>query len=113
MNKPDLGTAEKSLSFAMWAVNPLQEYPRTLVISRLRCDQEQFPLLLDAAYRAARLFNLEKVEIWNLEPSLSQIGAKLGGETAERHDHLSSFAWYGNGDEAGVVWKYNEFLFWC
>lgn len=109
-NTPDHGTAEKDLSFAMWAFDPFTEDPYNLIISRLRCTQEQFPLLLDAAYRAARMFNLEKVEIWNLESSLDQIGAKLGGETAPRHDHLPSFAWYGKGDEAGVVWKYNELL---
>jgi hypothetical protein len=104
----------RRLSFVTWALDPGGEGPQTLLITRLRCTQEEFPVLLNAAFRAARMFDLEQVEIWNLDPSLKQIGeGVLGGVTVERNDHLPSLAWYGEMDEARVVWRYNEYFCQC
>jgi hypothetical protein len=105
---------DRRLSFATWALDPGREGPQTLLITRLRCTQEEFPVLLNAAFRAARMFDLEQVEIWNLDPSLQQIGEGiLGGVTVERNDRLPSLACYGEIDEASVVWRYNEIFGLC
>ncbi|KAG8759863.1 hypothetical protein FRC14_004824 [Serendipita sp. 396] len=102
-----------NLAFATWCLDPGREGPGTMLITRLRATSEQFLILLDAAFEAARQFGLEQVEIWNLERSLVDIGRKLGGETSEREDHLSSLAWYGNGNKEEVEWWYNEKFSWC
>jgi len=104
----------RRLSFATWALDLGREGPQTLLITRLRCTQEEFTVLLNAAFRAARMFDLEQVEIWNLDASLRQIGeGVLGGVTVERNSYLPSLAWYGEVDEASVVWRYNEKFCWC
>lgn len=104
----------RHLSFATCALDPGREGPQTLLITRLRCTLDEFPVLLNAAFQAARKFDLEQVEIWNLDPSLKQIGEEvLDGLTAARKDHLPSLAWYREIDEGSVVWRYNEKFCWC
>ncbi|KAG8759862.1 hypothetical protein FRC14_004823 [Serendipita sp. 396] len=101
-----------NLAFATWCLDPGREGPGTMLITRLRVTSEQFPILLDAAFEVARRFGLEQVEIWNLERSLVDIGRQLGGETSEREDCLSSFAWYGSGNKEEIKWRYNEKFCW-
>lgn len=105
------------LSFATWCLDPGREGPQTLLITRLRCTETQFPAILTAAFQAARNFQLDQVEIWNLDGALSEIGAKMGGMTSARDDHLPCLAWYGlnngyNGEQE-IKWLYNEKFCWC
>lgn len=107
----ELTGPNSGLSFATWALDPGREGAQTLLITRLRCTPGELSRILQAAFNAARKFALEQVEIWNLDPSLRDIGENLlGGKTEERADHLPSLAWYGNCD---VEWKYNEKFCWC
>lgn len=106
-------SAVDSLAFAKWCLDPGREGPPTLIITRLRCTPTQFPTLLAAVFQAARNFKHEQVEIWNIDPTLQDIGTNLGGVTLERDDHLPSMAWYGSTDGKTVEWKYNEKFCWC
>jgi hypothetical protein len=107
----------RQLSFATWCLDPGREGPQTLVITRLRSTPAEFPIILSAAFQAARHFRLEQVEIWNPDANLHDAGLLLGGVTGERADHLPSLAWYGPKDEKGdaptVEWRYNEKFCWC
>lgn len=98
------------LSFATWALDSGRSGPSTLIITRLRADEDTLPILLDCAKKVAKELSLEQVEVWNLPERLSGIGEKLGGTTAPREDHLPALAWFGEGD---VIWKRNEKFCWC
>ncbi|KAG8823619.1 hypothetical protein FRC17_009283 [Serendipita sp. 399] len=104
---------DAGLAYATWCLDPGREGPGTMLITRLRATQDQFPTLLYAAFQAARQFGLEQVEIWNFDQALAAVGKDLGGETSRRGDHLSSLAWYGPGNRDEVTWRYNEKFCWC
>lgn len=97
-------------SYATWALDPDRQGASTLLITRLRADETTFPVLLEAARKAARSLDIEQVEIWNLPSHLVERGKELGGETGPRDDHLPALAWYGEGQ---AEWKMNEKFCWC
>jgi hypothetical protein len=106
----DVGVA----SFITWKLDYGKEGPNTLVVSRLRADNKTFPVLLQAAFHAARKLGLEQVEIWNFDPNLAEMQTPnaqgvRAGVTSETDDNLPSLAWYGEGN---VQWRYNEQFCW-
>ncbi|KAI8986892.1 hypothetical protein BD414DRAFT_461370 [Trametes punicea] len=105
---------ETPLSFVTWTLD-LRTSPRSLVITRLRADENTFPVFLDQLLVVAREENVEKVEFWYLRPELRDIANARGWKTRERPEHLSAVKWYGEekDDDSELDWVYNEKFCWC
>ncbi|KAI0711175.1 hypothetical protein C8T65DRAFT_829492 [Cerioporus squamosus] len=95
------------LSFVTWTLD-LKTSPRTLVVSRLRADEDTLPVLLDELLAAARDEKVEKVEFWYMRPELRELAESMGWKTEERVEHLSAVKWYGHERDDELEWLYNE-----
>ncbi|KAI0711178.1 hypothetical protein C8T65DRAFT_739572 [Cerioporus squamosus] len=95
------------LSFVTWTLD-LKTSPRTLVVSRLRADEDTLPVSLDELLAAGRDEKVEKMEFWYMRPELRALAESKGWQTAEREEHLSAVKWYGNERDDELEWVYNE-----
>ncbi|PIL27593.1 hypothetical protein GSI_10744 [Ganoderma sinense ZZ0214-1] len=104
--------AAKALSFVSWTFDTGRKQ-KTLVVTRLRADEDTFPLLLEEMKAVAREEKVRKIGFWYLHPQLRSIAEAKGWKTAEREDHLSAVKWYGDEREEELEWVYNEKFCWC
>jgi hypothetical protein len=94
-------------SYAMW-ITSVATQPVSLVVCRIRATFKTFPLLLSAIMEAAIENKCDSVEIWNLDPTLSEVARDFDGVTVERTVNLPSLVWYGAGDVDEVQFVFNE-----
>lgn len=95
------------VSFVTWTLD-LRTSPRTLVVARLRADEDTLPVLLDELLAVAREEKVDKVEFWYMRPELRALAESKGWKTQERTEHLPAVKWYGPEKEEELDWVYNE-----
>ena len=95
------------VSFVTWTLD-LRTSPRTLVVARLRADEDTLPVLLDELLAVAREEKVDKVEFWYMRPELRALAESKGWKTEERTEHLPAVKWYGPEKEEELDWVYNE-----
>ncbi|KAJ7139479.1 hypothetical protein C8R44DRAFT_305275 [Mycena epipterygia] len=100
-------------AYATWTIDPRPPAPRTLIVSRLRADPQNFGDLVGRILEVARKHEVKHVEMWNLPAELEILAETLGATNYERKEHLPAFKWYGKDPEANVSWAFNERFCWC
>jgi len=100
-------------TYATWITNSTAPQHVALLVTRIRATPNTFSLLLSAIMEAATENKCGFVEIWSLDPALSDEAQKLGGVEVEREHNLPSLAWYGLGDPDKVEFMFNERFAYC
>lgn len=100
----------KGGAFATWTCDFRAESSKSMILTRLRANEEEVEKLIVQVLRYARDHNLDTVEVWNLAPDLENALRKLGGSVVERDEHFPAIKWYGN---ESVEWLFNERFCWC
>lgn len=98
-------------TFATW-IYDFRATPRALIVTRIRVTRSRFKALFAKIVEVALQQQVERIEMWDLNPELVD-GAlcpvpETGGRTLPRQGHLPSVKWYGEIDETKLAWKYNE-----
>lgn len=96
---------DQHLSLATWTFEP---GTKTMVLTRLRVTEEDFPPLMELLKQAALKLDKDTIETWNLPDDLKSIAGQMGGRTFERSDHLSAAKWYGPEAHDKPRWLFNE-----
>lgn len=102
----DASKEADKLHFVTWSFD-LEPTHTTLVVTRLRTDAATFPSLLYKLAKAAKMLEVQQVEIWNLPMHLKGVATELSGQTLKREEHLPGIRVYGD-EGAQVDWIFNE-----
>ncbi|KAJ7924408.1 hypothetical protein B0H13DRAFT_1978306 [Mycena leptocephala] len=100
-------------AYATWSIDPRPPAPRTLTVTRIRANSQNFGELVGKILEVAQKHDVKRVEMWNLPAELEVLSGTLGATTYSRKDHLPAFKWYGKEPEAEVSWAFNERFCWC
>lgn len=92
--------------FVTWSFD-LEPEHTTLIVTRLRTDVATFPSLLYKTVKAAKMLEVQRVEMWNLPVRLMRVATELSGRTLKREEHLPGIRVYGD-ESANVDWIFNE-----
>ncbi|KAJ6519220.1 hypothetical protein C8R45DRAFT_950606 [Mycena sanguinolenta] len=100
-------------AYATWTIDPRPPAPRTLTVTRIRADPQNFRVLVGKILEVSRKHDVKRVEMWNLPVELEKLAGTLGAATHSREEHLPAFKFYGEGPEAEILWAFNERFCWC
>ena len=95
-------------AYATWTINVALNTPPNLIVTRLRATQVSLPALVKGMLGWAQQIGANRVEIWNLDTTLVDVAASLGGDTSLRDDAFPAVAWYGPEEPNEVEWIFNE-----
>ncbi|KXN89384.1 hypothetical protein AN958_05760 [Leucoagaricus sp. SymC.cos] len=97
-------------AFATWTCEYRPCLRKTLILTRLRANEEEVERLMAEVLKYTRNNGLDVVEAWNLPPDLEKALSIFGGVKVEREEHLPALKWYG---KERVEWMLNERFCWC
>ncbi|KAK0467249.1 uncharacterized protein EV420DRAFT_673883 [Desarmillaria tabescens] len=106
----DKATHDDDTVFATWT---FEAVPKTLLITRLRANQENFGDLFSVLKFVAGRHGIEKIEIWCLPDALKSVAQHHGAIHFERKEHLPALKWYGAESPTDVIWLNREKFCWC
>ncbi|KAF7367443.1 hypothetical protein MSAN_00807000 [Mycena sanguinolenta] len=95
-------------AYATWTIDPRPPALRTLTVSRVRADPQNFRGLVGKILEVARKHDVKRIEMWNLPVKLEILAGTFGAATHSREEHLPAFKFYGEGPEAEISWAFNE-----
>jgi LYC1 GNAT-like C-terminal domain len=101
-------------AYATWTLDVALNVPPSLIVTRLRATRESLPALVKGMLGWAQQVGANAVEIWNLDTTLVDVAASLGGSTSRREDNFPAMVWYGPEQSNEIEWIFNEkyiFLF--
>ncbi|KAJ6569531.1 hypothetical protein B0H19DRAFT_1209444 [Mycena capillaripes] len=101
-------TSPDHSTYATWMIDPRPPAPRTLTVTRIRADSQNFGELVGKILEVAQKNDVKRVEMWNLPSELEILAGTLSATTHSRKDHLPAFKWYGKESEEEVLWAFNE-----
>lgn len=64
--------------------------------------------MLGMVIELAAVYELDSVEVWNLDEELKEVAKDLKGSEVEREEHLPAVKWYGKEKVEDVKWRFNE-----
>lgn len=101
------GKAHGESAFATWT---FERPPKTLLVTRLWADQENFGDLVAVVKYVAGRHGMERIEIWCLPDALKSVAQNHGAINFERKEHLPALKWYGPDGESptDVIWLNRE-----
>lgn len=97
-------------TFATWTCDFRRESSKSMILTRLRANEEDIERLIAQVLRYARDHGLGTVEVWNLPPDLADACRRFGSSVVERDEHFPAIKWYG---KESVEWLNNERFCWC
>ncbi|KAK0488918.1 hypothetical protein IW261DRAFT_382539 [Armillaria novae-zelandiae] len=97
-------------AFATWT---FERPPKTLLVTRLWVNQENFGDLVAVLKYVARRHGMERIEIWCLPDALKSVAQSHGAIHFERKEHPPALKWYGPESSTDVVWLNRERFCWC
>ncbi|PBK72310.1 hypothetical protein ARMSODRAFT_987294 [Armillaria solidipes] len=102
--------ADDESAIATWT---FERPPKTLLVTRLWTNQENFGDLVAVLKYIAGRHGMERIEIWCLPDALKSVAQNHGAINFERKEHLPALKWYGAKSPTNVIWLNRERFCWC